>query len=258
MPRPGKLEKAQLTELWPGSDNRLQPRGKDGGEPKRVTVQFNPESLKVSFTNQNAGGKQPSGGAAQFVGQGTTKLRVELWFDVQLPLPEGTPDPGGDVRRLTQEVAYFMTPHKVRRGTASGLLPPGIQFQWGTFLFKGTVDSLDETLERFSEDGRPLRAQVALSLSKQDLVFEFGTAGSGGDTPPGGGAPTGTRPMEAAREGDSAQAVAARSGVRDWKGMAAANGIENPRSLPPGTLLDVSPPAPAPPPVPGASPLSRS
>ena len=245
MPKPGRLAKATLTELWPGQDNRLQEQNKDGGAAKKVTVQFNPQSLKVALTNQNAGGSQPGASASQFVGQGTTKLTIELWFDVQLPVPEGTEDPGGDVRNLTKDVAYFMTPQQVTRADQSGLLPPGVQFLWGTFLFKGTVDSINETLEHFSEDGRPLRAMMALTISKQDLIFEFGTASPGAGVPAGaggaggGGAPAGTTPLAPARQGESLQQMAGRSGG-DWKQIAAANGIENPRLVPPGTLLNLN------------------
>lgn len=243
MPKPGKLEKATLVEMWPGDDNRLDARNKEGGPPKKVTVQFNPQTLKVSLTNQNAGGDQPGGGASQFVGQGTTKLGLELWFDALLPLPEGVEDPAGDVRNLTRDVAYFMTPQRVTRDGETGLAPPGVQFLWGSFLFKGIVDGMDETLEHFSEDGRPLRAMVALKLSKQDLIFEFGTAAPG---PAGVGAgsgmaaPAGTTPLAPAREGETVQQLAARSGARDWKAIAQANGIENPRILPTGKLLNTS------------------
>ena len=248
MPAPGTLEKATLTELWPGSDNALAERNKDGGEPKRVTVQFNPQTLKVSLSNQNAGGTQPGGSSTQFVGQGTTKLSLELWFDVTLPHASGD-DPRGDVRNLTKDVAYFMTPQEVTRGTEKGLLPPGVQFQWGTFLFKGTVDSMDETLELFSEDGKPLRAGVNLSLSKQDLKFEFGAATPGpgpasggrpGGGGPGGAPPAGTQPLQMARAGDTVQGAATRAGVADWKAVAVANGIENPRAVAPGSLLNLS------------------
>jgi hypothetical protein len=235
MPTPGKLEKAVLTELWPGSDDVLAEQNKDGGAPKRVTVQFNPQTLKLSFANQNAGGDQPGGSPTQFVGKGTTKLSLELWFDVTLPLPTGADDPQGDVRNLTKEVAFFMTPQSVTKDGQTGLLPPGVQFQWGTFLFKGTLSTMDETLELFSEDGKPLRAGVQLSLSKQDLAFEFGKAGEGGEK----GGP-GTQPMEMARDGDTVQGAAARAGVSDWKGVAIANGIENPRLVAPGALLNVT------------------
>ena len=248
MPKPGTLAKATLTEMWPGSDKQLKEQNKDGGSAKKVTVQFNPQTLKVSLSNQNAGGSQPGGSSTQFVGQGTTKLSLELWFDVQLPLPEGTEDPKGDVRNLTREVAYFMTPQEVTKDGQKGLLPPGVQFLWGTFLFKGTVDSIEETLEYFSEDGKPLRAGMTLSLSKQDLKFEFGT---GGSTPPppaagpgaggtGTGQPAGTQPLQMARAGDTVQGASARAGVSDWKKMAVSNGIENPRMVAPGALLNVS------------------
>ncbi|HEU0054219.1 MAG TPA: hypothetical protein VFQ39_13625 [Longimicrobium sp.] len=253
MPNPKQraLAKAVLTELWPGSDNALQERNKDGGPAKKVVVQFNPETLKVSFANQNAGGSQPGGSSSQFVGKGTTKLSLQLWFDVQLPLPEGTADPQGDVRNLTKEVAYFMTPQETTKDGQTGLLPPGVQFQWGTFLFKGTVDSLEESLEFFSEDGKPLRASVTVNVSKQDLGIEFGDAGKGFTSPAaaeaakaasgGQGAPApGTQPRQMAAAGDTVQGAAAKAGVSDWKKVALANGIENPRILPPGQLLDVS------------------
>jgi hypothetical protein len=249
MPRPGKLEKATLTEMWPGASKALEERNKDGGPAKKVTVQFNPQTLKVSLSNQNAGGTQAGGSSTQFVGPGTTKLSLELWFDVTLPLSGGE-DPKGDVRNLTKEVAFFMTPQQTVKEDEKSLVPPGIQFQWGSFLFTGTVDSMDETLELFSEDGRPLRAGVNLSLSKQDLKFEPGKGGgSGAGTPaagrPGGGGlgglmAAGTQALQMARAGDTIQAAATRAGVSDWKKVAVSNGIENPRRVQPGALLNLS------------------
>jgi len=244
------LAKAVLTELWPGSDGALKEQNKDGGEPRKVVVQFNPETLKVSFSNQNAGGSQPGGSSTQFVGKGATKLSLQLWFDVQLPLPAGAADPGGDVRKLTSEVAYFMTPQETTKNGETGLLPPGVQFQWGTFMFKGTVDSLEESLEYFSEEGKPLRASMSVNISKQDLAIEFGDPNKGVTSPAAeaaraasggkGSAAPGTRPMQPARDGDTVQGASSKAGVGDWKKVALANGIENPRLVPPGKLLDVS------------------
>lgn len=252
MPNPKEraLAKAVLTELWPGSDGALKEQNKDGGAAKKVVVQFNPETLKVSFSNQNAGGSQPGGSSTQFVGKGATKLALQLWFDVQLPLPAGATDPQGDVRKLTSEVAYFMTPQETTKDGETGLLPPGVQFQWGTFMFKGTVDSLEESLEYFSEEGKPLRASMSVNISKQDLAIEFGDPSKGVTSPAAqaaraasGGqnsAAPGTRPMQPARDGDTVQAASAKAGVGDWKKVALANGIENPRLVPPGKLLDMS------------------
>jgi hypothetical protein len=236
MPQPLKLEKATLKEMWPGSDNKLKPQNKDGGAPKVVTVQFNPQTMKVNFSNQAAETKQPGNSPMQFIGKSTTKLTMELWFDVSLPQPEGGPGPVNDVRQLTKEVAYFLTPQKAKVGTRSGLAPPGVRFQWGTFLFEGVLDTMDETLEFFSNDGRPLRAQVGLAFSKQEIEFQFGEAAAGASAPS-----TGSQPLAAAKSGDSLQQMAAKSGnPGDWKSIASANGIENPRLMTPGALVNMS------------------
>ena len=156
------LVKATLTEL----DQKFEEE-KSGGQ--KVEVQFNPETLKVTFANaivQPQGGDQSSGNSGrQFVGAGTTKLALTLWFDVTAM----EKDPVDDVRRLTSKVVYFMTPQK-SDADPKKLSPPGVQFQWGSFLFKGVVEGLDESLEYFSPDGKPLRASMTLTLSQQKIL----------------------------------------------------------------------------------------
>src|SRR3954466_248886 len=97
------LAKATLTEL----DEKFEDPKSDG---QAVEVQFNPETLKVTFANQLVqpqGGDQAAGNTGrQFVGAGTTKLALTLWFDVA----SMTENPVDDVRRLTQNVIFFMTP----------------------------------------------------------------------------------------------------------------------------------------------------
>ena len=97
----------------------------------------------------------------QFVAKSTTKLAVELWFDVT------TDANGGDVRAKTAKVGALMQPKK-GKGKGKQPVPPGVRFHWGTFLFEGVIESMDETLEFFSPDGKPLRAHVTLSLTSQD------------------------------------------------------------------------------------------
>src|SRR5207244_452074 len=145
MPDSIDLKKAELQEL-----NEDLSDVKQGG--KRLKVQFNPESLKLSFANQIAtpaggGGDQSSGTAGrQFVGSGTTKLSLQLWFDVSAPA--GNTTQVDDVRKLTQEVVYFITPQASTKDPAK-VLPPGLRFLWGTFQFDGVVDSLEESIEFF-------------------------------------------------------------------------------------------------------------
>jgi hypothetical protein len=230
MPQPQTLAKAQLTEVF------LNQNGSQTGTGKVVPVQFNPQSLKLNFANQWGSGDKPSGSSTQFVSTSTTKLSMELWFDVTLPVQQGNPpvDPKGDVRRLTQQVAYFMTVQNPTATDQATRVPPNVQFQWGAFLFNGTMDSMDETIDLFSPDGMPLRSNVSISISKHDLNFEFAGAGS-----PQSGA-VGTAPLATASSGDSLSQLAARAGVSNWQGVAQANGISNPRLLQPGTMINLS------------------
>ena len=45
-----------------------------------------------------------------------------------------------------------------------------MRLAWGTFQFDGHVEALEETLEAFSPDGRPLRATLALSLVRAQIA----------------------------------------------------------------------------------------
>ena len=121
------------------------------------------------------------------------------------------------------------------------LLPPAVGFVWGSFSFAGMIDSMEESLEFFSPEGIPQRASVTLALSQQritEFAFEKNAA-----PPPGtgsGNTPVGTRPLAQATAGASLQSIASASGKTDWQSIAAANGIENPRILQPGQLVDLN------------------
>lgn len=219
------LQRAKLIALE--EDLKTEKPAPDNHE---VTVQFNPETLKLSFANQIDTKDQSSGTAGkQFVGSGTTKLSLQLWFDATAPMPEGEA-PVDDVRKLTQRVVYFMTPQG-SKADPKKLLPPGVRFQWGTFLFEGVMDSLEESIEFFSSDGLPLRASVSLNLSQQKILQVKFANGEG----------PGTRPLVQAPAGSNLHALADGSGKgRDVQQIAAANGIENMRLLAPGQLIDMN------------------
>jgi hypothetical protein len=220
------LRKAKLIELREDLSSEL-------GGGKTIDVQFNPDSLKVTYANQVVqpeGGNQAAGTAGrQFVGAGTTKLALTLWFDVTA-MTENAVD---DVRRLTRDVIHFMTP-KASEQDASKLAPPGTRFSWGSFIFDGMVEGLEESLEFFSPEGKPLRASIALTLAQQKiLVSTF--AGDGRVQR------AGARPFASARQGDSLQGMAAEAGKGDdWQGIAAANGIEDPLRMNAGQFVDLN------------------
>src|SRR5271154_1302883 len=131
MPDVPQLAKAEIRELDANFANEINP-------DNWTIVQFNPDSMKVSFANQIAtpsgSGDQNGPQARQFVGAGTTKLAVTLYFDVTSEIPQGLPA-ADDVRKLTQRVAYFITPAGAPPGQPKKFIPPSVRFLWGSFQF---------------------------------------------------------------------------------------------------------------------------
>jgi phage tail-like protein len=145
------VARAQLRELDASFEREIN-------RSRWVTVQINPHELRTSFSHE--------------LGP-TTRLDLRLAFDVDAPAPGGRRAPD-DVRRLTERVAYFATPRAVRGATTTR---PAVRLVWGTFQFDGHVEALEETLEAFSADGRPLRATLALSLVRAQIApYAFASA----------------------------------------------------------------------------------
>jgi hypothetical protein len=199
-------------------------------------VQFNPEMLKVSFANQiqtpTGTGSQNGSPERQFVGAGTTKLSLQLWFDVNAP-QQGAPV--NDVRKMTEKITFFITPKEEPAGSRE-FKPPGVRFIWGSFQFDGLMDSLEESLEFFSSEGIPLRASMTINMSQQKIdIYKFAKQAAAKKPLPG------TRPLTSAPKGSTVQGMASNLGKGgDWQAIAAANGVENPRRLQPGQLLDMN------------------
>lgn len=220
------LAKAYLIELKQDFKDKKQ-------NGQQVEVQFNPESLKITYANQieqAKGGDQASGNAGrQFVGAGTTKLALQLWFDVNA-MQENAVD---DVRRLTQKVVYFMTPQK-SDADRKKLAPPGLRFSWGSFQFDGIVEGMEESIEFFSPEGKPLRASITLTMSQQKIL----EANFDGD----GKVPSlpGQTPLAGVKYREPLQTMAAKASKGDWQSIAAANGIEDPLRMAPGLMVNLN------------------
>lgn len=246
-----------------------------GGQAVDLQVDFDPQSLELSYRVTGPAAAEEATPAtpknktpAQNTGQ-SSSLSVTLVFDT-------TTSNGVSVQTRTDPLVLLTVP-RPGDGTSPGN-PRVVRFHWGSFLYFGTVSSLSQTIDMFSDDGVPLRATVRLSLTQVSAPGQPAAA-------PGGGAPTGvgfgvsagltggvtagatatagfggaagfsagvsgsldaglgigTTPLTLSHAGDTVQAIAARAGGSvSWKAVAAANNIDNPRLLPAGTVLSAS------------------
>lgn len=219
------VAKAKLTEVeW--KDKSSPPVTVKNGVT--IDAHFNPQNLKLTYANENKGDNQSKGASQQHIGSGTTKLAVELLFDTTRNSENGKDQ---DVRKLTEKIAYFMKPKNDPKTKKP--IPPGVSFEWGSFNFAGIVDSLQITLDYFSEEGIPLRATLSLNITGIDTIIK--TKDSAQNNLPG------TSPKTTVQNNDNLAKISGVNGnSSDWKAIAVANNIDNPLRLKPGSLLDLN------------------
>jgi hypothetical protein len=228
------LAKAQVQRL--GADGTPQ------GAP--IDVLFNPGEYTLNKGAQFAEVPIPGldSPILQFIRGQAETLSVDLFFD-------STDDGGtGDkAKPVTARTDPFYQLIKIERESHA---PPVILFSWGgqdfpgartyetlagqnRYGFKGVVESIRQRYTYFSSLGVPLRATVSLSIKEYKTLHEQ-IAELNLNSPDRSKAhivqagETITRIAEL-RHGNSA----------DWRRIAAANGIEDPFALVPGTVLSI-------------------
>lgn len=236
------------------SDKKARLVLEDGGE---IPCMFNPKEISISQSaswgtpkkkstkgtksadgtsdhaseTEEASEPAPVDGQNVYRGLALATTKLELLFDSSI---DGKP-----VNRHTEKLAVLLKPNAslqthVPEG-ANGR-PPWVQLRWGKeTYFKGIVTSLAVKFTYFSDEGLPLRAFVTLGLQQLDAdqkVF--------GRQNPTSGTPYPHR-VHRVVAGDRLETVAQRyyKNPGAWRRIAAANGITDPLSLQPGTLLRV-------------------
>lgn len=179
-----------------------------------VPVQFNPASLQVEISNSTSP-QSGSGSTSQTATQTSAKLGLDLLFD--------TTHSGDDVRSITRRLrAAVRDPDAGGDAPAAGAAPytpPSLRFEWGTFCFTGIADGYRETLDFFSAEGVPLRAQVAMSLKEQPGEFSALEADN-----PAAAAASRARSGAVELPGGAAGLATAGGDLRAARAIASANG----------------------------------
>lgn len=185
-----------------------------------IPLRFNPTEYQLQKGNNFAeipipGLESPP---IQFVRGAAEKLSAELLVD--------TSDTLEDVR-----LKYVDGLRSLMDLDSELHAPPVVQLVWAGPVFKGVLESLNVTYTLFSPEGIPLRAKLSVTL-KEYRPAALQTRES----------PTFSPDFEknyVVRRGDTLSSIASAV-YRDagsWREIARANNIQDPRAIPPGTVL---------------------
>jgi hypothetical protein len=200
---------------------------------KKIAFLFNPETLKLTFNNKWDGDKLLGGGddSLNFTGQQPADMSLTLFFD--------TTDTGLDVTKYTSQLIAAMQPDASLPGTnekSNNKRPRFVKFFWGKSLksFPAVITSAGVEFTYFSSAGVPLRAKVDLSLKqfRVDPAFTKQNPTSGTPKP---------HKVHRVQPGETLDRISARyyGDPTRWRPLAVANGIEDPLSVRPGSLLSI-------------------
>lgn len=188
---------------------------------EHIPVMFNPEQYSFSKSNNFSeigipGLESP---LVQYVMGGAQKLTLDLFFD--------TYEKKEDVRGYTNKITDLM---KINKGTKA---PPVCIFSWGSVTFTCVIESITKKFEMFLPTGIPVRARLTVGLK------EYKQAASQYFESP---APSrNVLKKHTVTAGDSMQSIAAKEygDVRQWRKIAKANKVINPRILTPGKTFNI-------------------
>jgi LysM repeat protein len=193
---------------------------------------FNPNSIAVTRSNNWSANPMPGGDVSKlrFVGSNSGSLSLELTFDTTADGSAVTKYTGKLMKLMEVDYSLPGSDEASRNGR-----PPTVTFHWGDLhSFPAVVMNLSLNFTYFSSTGRPLRATASMSLQQYEKSDAFGPQN------PTSGTPNPHR-VHRVQPGETLDRISARyyGDSTQWRRLAAANAVEDPLALRPGTLLSI-------------------
>jgi len=205
------LEKATITYATPEGE-------------EKIAVRFNPTQYSLDHGNQIAEIGIPglSAPILQYVRGNTRTLSMELLFD--------TYEERTDVRKAFTDKIY-----KLLEILPSTHAPPICTFAWKDVILTCVLERVGGRFTMFLEDGTPVRATLTVSFKEYQTVDQLVR-----NTPTESADHTKTYTVKL---GDTLSSIAAAEygSPAQWRPIASANQIDNPRTLTPGRVLVIPP-----------------
>jgi hypothetical protein len=203
----------------------------------KIPCLFNPESLSISKSNSWGSTEDddedelPTGGSElQFNSSSPATMSLSLIFD--------TTDTGSSVVSYTGTLMALMDPDtsSSEYDEANGYTPPPtVTFTWGSFTsWECVIESMSINYTYWSSSGDPLRASVEMGLKqyKEDEAFGPQNPTSRTLLP---------HRVHQVQPGETLDRISAKyyGDPTMWRQLAAANGLEDPLAVRPGTVLAI-------------------
>jgi hypothetical protein len=217
------LQHAYLQLHEPSPDGSL---AKPGPQSGRIDFQFNPKELTLSksasWARQTGKGNKRSG-PPQYNGPRPSSLTLEMFFDA-------TDGEGNSVVKNVEKLFACCVPTTATFQQNKGS-PPWVLFRWGDLTgFLAYISSVSAKYTLFTPSGQPVRAICTVQLDELAGDAPRQNPTSGGLVP---------RRVHTLVVGDTLAGIAyAEYGDPAlWRAIAAANRIDDPMRLCPGTPL---------------------
>jgi hypothetical protein len=198
----------------------LNDKGKD---EKTIPFHFNPSDFTVDYTPKYG---EPKGlltgqGHSEFINEGSATLSLKMTlngYPLSSDNEKEAKDISGDVKNLRALVNIKPDRHK----------PPSCKFVWGKTIFCGDITNMNVSFTMFTSEGMPVRATVSLTFNeKKDDKVPLES-------------PDRTKRRVVTQDMPLYMvAYEAYDDCGQWRHIAEANGIKNPRRVEPGTVLKV-------------------
>src|SRR5262245_47356340 len=186
---------------------------------EQFEVMFNPEEYTLNKDNNFAAQNIPglSGPLLQFVHGNLRTLDMELFFD--------TFEQHRDVREQTKKITGLLDINKDLHA------PPIVRVSWASLQFRGVLAKARQKFILFLPDGRPVPARLTCTFNEfLDPTREAKEVDR---------QTSNFTKVHAVMDGETLSAIAGRfyDDPQQWRPIAIANEITNPRDLATGELL---------------------
>jgi nucleoid-associated protein YgaU len=194
---------------------------------EQIRVLFNPTEYTIERSNTYKTTSIPglSGPLIHFINGEADGLSMELFLDDYTDKPS-------DGRSVNQRLDELSSLLEIDNDAHA---PPIVRFAWGKLSFKAIIEKLSRKISMFQPDGRPVRANVTVSFKEYKTLNELITK------PRLQSSDKSKRRVIVGR--DSLWLLAAREydDVTQWRAIAAANDIDDPRDVAPGQWVILPP-----------------